>query len=199
MLHCETTTSAPCSFHVVTSFSIPGRRSGAVTALYRAGPLRRSGTAKATEIGTTARSPPIIALLAAPPDGKMTFLVFLMYIPTALNGAAMPEGFGAPRLLAMPKLIAVGSFFFFFQAEDGIRVLYVTGVQTCALPISTPNPAPQPAASLSVGTLGTSLFAAGLIYLLQITFIISFGALVFSGELTSQLPQALGKIGRAHV
>src|SRR6266496_5186182 len=24
---------------------------------------------------------------------------------------------------------------FFFQAEDGIRVLYVTGVQTCALPI----------------------------------------------------------------
>src|SRR5690349_24882204 len=25
---------------------------------------------------------------------------------------------------------------FFFQAEDGIRALYVTGVQTCALPIS---------------------------------------------------------------
>src|SRR5438874_6530761 len=24
---------------------------------------------------------------------------------------------------------------FFFQAEDGIRALYVTGVQTCALPI----------------------------------------------------------------
>src|SRR5215469_12940832 len=27
-------------------------------------------------------------------------------------------------------------FCFFFQAEDGIRDLYVTGVQTCALPIS---------------------------------------------------------------
>src|SRR5690349_24088652 len=27
------------------------------------------------------------------------------------------------------------SLFFFFQAEDGIRDLYVTGVQTCALPI----------------------------------------------------------------
>src|SRR2546428_8098443 len=27
-------------------------------------------------------------------------------------------------------------FFFFFQAEDGIRDLIVTGVQTCALPIS---------------------------------------------------------------
>src|SRR3989475_10902748 len=28
--------------------------------------------------------------------------------------------------------------FFFFQAEDGIRDLTVTGVQTCALPICTP-------------------------------------------------------------
>src|SRR5256886_7481758 len=27
-------------------------------------------------------------------------------------------------------------FFFFFKAEDGIRYLTVTGVQTCALPIS---------------------------------------------------------------
>src|SRR5256714_2706474 len=29
------------------------------------------------------------------------------------------------------------AFFFFFQAEDGIRDKLVTGVQTCALPIST--------------------------------------------------------------
>src|SRR5690349_22591405 len=29
---------------------------------------------------------------------------------------------------------------FFFQAEDGIRDLYVTGVQTCALPILTTQP-----------------------------------------------------------
>src|SRR2546430_13433681 len=29
----------------------------------------------------------------------------------------------------------VAVFFFFFQAEDGIRDLTVTGVQTCALPI----------------------------------------------------------------
>ena len=29
------------------------------------------------------------------------------------------------------------SDFFFFQAEDGIRDRLVTGVQTCALPIST--------------------------------------------------------------
>src|ERR671935_1201270 len=32
------------------------------------------------------------------------------------------------------------SFFFFFQAEDGIRDTSVTGVQTCALPISEVEP-----------------------------------------------------------
>src|SRR2546422_2944687 len=32
--------------------------------------------------------------------------------------------------------IVVMLFFFFFQAEDGIRDVAVTGVQTCALPIS---------------------------------------------------------------
>src|SRR2546430_3046380 len=32
--------------------------------------------------------------------------------------------------------VSVFMFFFFFQAEDGIRDLTVTGVQTCALPIS---------------------------------------------------------------
>src|SRR2546422_7199751 len=30
-------------------------------------------------------------------------------------------------------------FFFFFQAEDGIRDVAVTGVQTCAVPISDPH------------------------------------------------------------
>src|SRR6266498_4978187 len=33
------------------------------------------------------------------------------------------------------------SFFFFFQAEDGIRDADVTGVQTCALPILAPGTA----------------------------------------------------------
>src|SRR2546421_9122903 len=32
--------------------------------------------------------------------------------------------------------LSCGHVFFFFQAEDGIRYLIVTGVQTCALPIS---------------------------------------------------------------
>src|SRR2546430_8064125 len=34
-------------------------------------------------------------------------------------------------------------FFFFFQAEDGIRDLTVTGVQTCALPIWLPSARPS--------------------------------------------------------
>src|SRR2546430_580445 len=38
--------------------------------------------------------------------------------------------------------------FFFFQAEDGIRDLTVTGVQTCALPISFIQAALQDAADL---------------------------------------------------
>src|SRR3712207_8875524 len=33
--------------------------------------------------------------------------------------------------------------FFFFQAEDGIRDIGVTGVQTCALPISDTRPEPD--------------------------------------------------------
>src|SRR5947208_7413976 len=42
----------------------------------------------------------------------------------------------------MPLALVVSSvafvFIFFFQAEDGIRDDLVTGVQTCALPISSP-------------------------------------------------------------
>src|SRR5260370_17258752 len=35
--------------------------------------------------------------------------------------------------------VDVCDFFFFFQAEDGIRDSSVTGVQTCALPICSPG------------------------------------------------------------
>src|SRR5256885_11569816 len=43
--------------------------------------------------------------------------------------------------------------FFFFQAEDGIRDYKVTGVQTCALPISGPVGTEQPAGVI-YGLLG---------------------------------------------
>src|SRR2546430_3684924 len=37
--------------------------------------------------------------------------------------------------LGLMKVVDNSFYFFFFQAEDGIRDLTVTGVQTCALPI----------------------------------------------------------------
>src|SRR5690606_40937729 len=46
--------------------------------------------------------------------------------PRVRSGAGL--GFGRERAL------------FFFQAEDGIRDFHVTGVQTCALPISSSRP-----------------------------------------------------------
>src|SRR2546430_7594821 len=55
------------------------------------------------------------------------------------------------------------SFFFFFQAEDGIRDLTVTGVQTCALPIclrqhqlrrTSPRPDHNPGWGLLLATGG---------------------------------------------
>src|SRR6266576_3773762 len=39
------------------------------------------------------------------------------------------------NLFQFEQLRRLAEVFFFFQAEDGIRVLYVTRVQTCALPI----------------------------------------------------------------
>src|SRR2546427_5541566 len=49
------------------------------------------------------------------------------------------------------SLVVCFYFFFFFQAEDGIRDLTVTGVQTCALPIwdgdRSPSPTPPPSPS----------------------------------------------------
>src|SRR2546428_13682782 len=63
--------------------------------------------------------------------------------------------------------------FFFFQAEDGIRDLIVTGVQTCALPISAasgrrrwhggPSTSARPTAwpSATATNDGTGLAGAG--------------------------------------
>src|SRR2546430_3906441 len=41
----------------------------------------------------------------------------------------------ANSVLGLRQALCVFKFVFFFQAEDGIRDLTVTGVQTCALPI----------------------------------------------------------------
>src|SRR5256885_6385760 len=42
-------------------------------------------------------------------------------------------------MIVMLNILSFAVFFFFFQAEDGIRDYKVTGVQTCALPIFTPG------------------------------------------------------------
>src|SRR2546430_6720496 len=48
--------------------------------------------------------------------------------------------------------------YFFFQAEDGIRDLTVTGVQTCALPISAPEGTRDPqSAARAVREMFTSI------------------------------------------
>src|SRR5205085_5817741 len=50
--------------------------------------------------------------------------------------------------------------FFFFQAEDGIRDLTVTGVQTCALPILVPFTPSAPAEIASApAVIETGFFA----------------------------------------
>src|SRR5438552_11700407 len=51
-------------------------------------------------------------------------------------------------------------FFFFFQAEDGIRDDLVTGVQTCALPISQRSEAPI-TVNLVLTVIGASLLWVG--------------------------------------
>src|SRR2546430_13232153 len=56
---------------------------------------------------------------------------------SARAGGAMSKLFGGGHKAASGGIEGdVLSSVFFFQAEDGIRDLTVTGVQTCALPIS---------------------------------------------------------------
>src|SRR2546427_1013290 len=54
--------------------------------------------------------------------------------------------------------VGASSMFFFFQAEDGIRDLTVTGVQTCALPILPERTCSGTGCSIS----GTSIVFCGI-------------------------------------
>src|SRR5205823_9902511 len=66
-------------------------------------------------------------------------------------------------------------FFFFFQAEDGIRDKLVTGVQTCALPISEPR-----------GTAGALKFAESM---LEERFVMLNGDVLTDLDLSAQIAQ----------
>src|SRR2546429_3941030 len=93
--------------------------------------------------------------------------------------------------------------FFFFQAEDGIRDVAVTGVQTCALPISgsaaTAKPCftPSDRTSLSRGATATIGFPAA-----RIPYILLGTTTPSSPRFTvtmSASAAAKTEIGRAHV
>src|SRR2546421_1388173 len=77
-------------------------------------------------------------------------------------------------------------FFFFFQAEDGIRDLIVTGVQTCALPISAP------AGSTSCGGVNLLFEMARKLPRLQRVLDAPALASVAYGEIASSIYFALG-------
>src|SRR2546430_7830647 len=82
-------------------------------------------------------------------------------------------------------------FFFFFQAEDGIRDLTVTGVQTCALPIYTLIPLARTPEAFYVGTLADER-------VLKDRFYLGVQAQVPVGRLTEEIPAKTKiKIGRA--
>src|SRR5699024_12171689 len=55
--------------------------------------------------------------------------------PNLTRGVHVSAASGSGRLQNQTDGVSVG-FIFFFKAEDGIRDRNVTGVQTCALPIS---------------------------------------------------------------
>src|SRR5690625_7495458 len=77
------------------------------------------------------------------------------------------------------------SFYFFFQAEDGIRDGHVTGVQTCALPISL------------AGSTGSEIGFAGAAPESVPRRRNSFGTTMSSvGSCLESSPVAMRKIGR---
>src|SRR5206468_10134369 len=93
---------------------------------------------------------------------------------------------------ARRRLMRIQLSFFFFQAEDGIRDLIVTGVQTCALPIFTLALSGTVMAVTNVATVaglvGTSY---GRLLLLKITLLLPILALARSEE------RRVGKEGRS--
>src|SRR5690349_24908081 len=91
---------------------------------------------------------------------------------------------------------------FFFQAEDGIRDLYVTGVQTCALPISESLAAvrgedhSKPAPSTTVALLAVS--GAGVVLSRDPAFAELFSIPPNRSEERRVGKEGIGRGGRGH-
>src|SRR5689334_24089238 len=64
-----------------------------------------------------------------------------------MSGANIPPALTTTSVSTNPR-------FFFIQAEDGIRGGTVTGVQTCALPISRPAASPASRSATAVADYG---------------------------------------------
>src|SRR2546421_8520323 len=81
--------------------------------------------------GHTASSAPVLQT----PKATSSTLYFDSLTVNAGNGGFLHCIQMDTSVNAANQVVSVGADFFFFQAEDGIRDLIVTGVQTCALPI----------------------------------------------------------------
>src|SRR5256886_7185061 len=93
-----------------------------------------------------------------------------------------------------PILTSVYSRFFFFQAEDGIRDLTVTGVQTCALPISLAMFGWLAGRALRIGRQGVLARVGDSAMALA-----AIGAMAIALFLTDAVRHTKEEIGRAHV
>src|SRR2546430_3300624 len=88
--------------------------------------------------GAVANRLQLLLLLVAASIGVMATLSRASFLAAGVL-ILIVIGVMAPRKPILMTMVLLGilsaPFFFFFQAEDGIRDLTVTGVQTCALPI----------------------------------------------------------------
>src|SRR5699024_11660367 len=90
---------------------------------------------------------PCAMCAAAAQASRVSSVVLGAWEPKTGACGSLVDVLRAPGALFVPEVRAgvleaecqevLRRFFFFFQAEDGIRDRNVTGVQTCALPIST--------------------------------------------------------------
>src|SRR5258708_22580745 len=100
------------------------------------------------------------------------------------------------------RLYACSGFlclFFFLQAEDGIRADLVTGVQTCALPISR-SPAGKAGAPIGLrphraGDLGWIVHRHGVLYAAEHGWDATFEGLV--ADIAAKFLREHDEIGRA--
>src|SRR5690349_21516243 len=99
----------------------------------------RSAGSRASRYSCSAMSPTLKRSLALSCSTQVGMLSSLTWIVTStICGWMVSDSSNKIAVFDVPKSSPTVYLIlcFFFQAEDGIRDLYVTGVQTCALPIS---------------------------------------------------------------